>query len=142
MTETAVDPVEHGVAVFGEMHPPARTEAFRMAANLTVPGGRMRRLAAEFIFGRLWDDKRLDRRSRSLVTLGALIAQRAGDEFGNHVRVALANGVTRQEIEEAITHAAAYAGFPAAHAAMGVAVRIFAEANGGKSDGIPAGQPF
>jgi 4-carboxymuconolactone decarboxylase len=52
--------------------------------------------------------------------LGALIAPRVGHEFANLVRVALANGLAEQEIEEAITHAAAYAGFPAAHAAMQV----------------------
>jgi 4-carboxymuconolactone decarboxylase len=97
-------------------------------------------LAAEFVFGRIWNGEPLDRRRRSLVTLGVLIAHRGGEEFGNHVRVALKNGLTAQEIEEAITHAAPYAGFPAAHAAMQVAIRVFAEA--GKAEGIPAGQPF
>jgi 4-carboxymuconolactone decarboxylase len=136
--ETAA--VGHGVAVFGTMHPPDRTEAFRAATDPAVPGGRLQRLAAAFVFGQIWDDDRLDRRSRSLVTLGVLIGQRAGEEFGNHVRVALKNGLSAREIEEAITHAAAYAGFPAAHAAMQAASRIFAES--GDAGGIPAGQRF
>jgi 4-carboxymuconolactone decarboxylase len=127
MSKNETDAVTRGVSVFGEMHPPERTEAFRAATNPSAPGGRMQSLAAEFVFGHIWSDDRLDRRSRSLVTMGVLIAQGAGEEFGNHVRVALANGLSPQEIEETITQAAAYAGFPAALAAMKVAIRIFAE---------------
>jgi hypothetical protein len=63
----------------------------------------------EFVFGRL----------------GALIALRMSDEFGNQVRVGIANGLTRLEIEEVVTHSAAYVGFPAARAAMIVAAHIF-----------------
>ena len=125
MNDPLSAPVARGVSVFGEMHPPARTAAFRAGTFTGVTGARMQRLAAEFVFGEVWGDDGLDRRSRSLVTLGILIAQRAGEEFGNHVHVALANGLDRQEIEEAITHAAAYAGFPAANSAMGVAKRVF-----------------
>lgn len=139
MSENDPDPVAHGIAVFGEMHPPARASAFRAATDPTVAGGRMQGFAAEFVFGRLWDDtERLDRRSRGLVTLGLLLALKMGDEFSNHVRVALANGLTAREIEEAIPHAAAYVGFPTAHAAMIVAARVLAK----RADTVPAGQPF
>jgi 4-carboxymuconolactone decarboxylase len=128
------------VAVFGEMHLPAQTAAFAAAADPALPGGRMQSLAAEFVFGKIWGDtERLDRRSRSFVTLGALIALRIGEEFGNHVRVGLANGLTAGEIEEVITHASAYVGFPAARAAMVVATRILEEAAAG-AEGIPTGQ--
>jgi len=140
MSDTETDAVGNGVAVFGEMHPPERTEAFRAATDPAIPGGRMQRLAAEFVFGRIWNGERLDRRSRSFITLGVLIAHRGGEEFGNHVRVALKHGLTAQEIEQAITHAAAYAGFPAAYASMQGAIRLFAEAR--KPEGIPAGQSF
>jgi 4-carboxymuconolactone decarboxylase len=140
MSQDTPEAVEHGVSIFGQMHSSERTDAFRDATDPAVPGGRMQRLAAEFVFGQVWSDARLDRRGRSLLTLGVLIAQRASDEFGNHVRVALANGLSALEIEEAITHAAAYAGFPAAHGAMGVAVRIFADVASQTSDGGPAGQ--
>jgi 4-carboxymuconolactone decarboxylase len=102
----------------------------------------MQALAAEFVFGQIWGDTvRLVRRARSLVTLGALIALRTGEEFGNHVRVGLANGLTAGEIEEVITHASAYVGFPAARAAMVVATRIFEEAAAG-AEGIPVDQSF
>ena len=136
------DPVSHGVAVFGEMHPPARAAAFAEATDPAALGGRMQSLAAEFVFGHIWGDTdRLDRRSRSLVTLGALIALRMGDEFGNHVRVGIANGLTRSEIEEVVTHSAAYVGFPAARVAMVVAARIFEE-DAGKADGAPDRRPL
>jgi 4-carboxymuconolactone decarboxylase len=141
MSKDQKDPVIRGVAVFGEMHPPARTAAFAAATDPALLGGRMQALAANFVFGQIWGDtERLDRRSRSLVTLGALIALRTSEEFGNHVRVGLANGLTPAEIEEVITHASAYVGFPAARAAMIVATRIFDEAAG--AEGISAGQSF
>ncbi len=141
MSKDQKDPVIRGVAVFGEMQPPARTAAFAAATDPALPGGRMQALAANFVFGQIWGDtERLDRRSRSLVTLGALIALRTSEEFGNHVRVGLANGLTPAEIEEVIMHASAYVGFPAARAAMIVATRIFEEAAG--AEGISAGQSF
>ena len=143
MNHDHTDPIARGVAVFGEMHPPARTAAFAAATDPAMPGGRMQRLAAEFVFGQIWGDtERLDRRSRSLVTLGALIALRTGDEFGNHVRVGITNGLSHGEIEEVITHSAAYVGFPAARAAMMVAARTFAEDSTGESPSVPAGQSF
>jgi 4-carboxymuconolactone decarboxylase len=124
------------------MHPPARTAAFAAASDPALPGGRMQALAAEFVFGQIWGDtERLDRRSRSLCDVGALIALRTGEEFGNHVRVGIANGLTPGEIEEVITHASAYVGFPAARTAMVVATRIFEEVAAG-AKGIPAGQSF
>ncbi|WP_158811316.1 carboxymuconolactone decarboxylase family protein [Beijerinckia sp. L45] len=143
MSNDHTNPIAHGVAVFGEMHPPARTAAFEAATDPATPGGRMQGLAAEFVFGQIWSDtQRLDRRARSLVTLGALIALRTGEEFSNHVRVGIANGLTRGEIEEVITHTAAYVGFPAARAAMIVAMRMFAEDVAGETGGVPAGQSF
>ena len=143
MSHDHTDPIARGVAVFGEMHPPARTAAFAAATDPAMAGGRMQRLAADFVFGRIWGNtERLDHRACSLVTLGALIALGTGDEFGNHVRVGIANGLSHREIEEAITHSAAYVGFPAARAAMTVAAHIFAEDGTGESAGVPAGQSF
>jgi len=69
------------------------------------------------VFARLWTRPGLDRRSRSLVTLGILIALRADNELRYHFPIALRNGLTRDELEEVVYHAAAYAGFPAASAA-------------------------
>jgi 4-carboxymuconolactone decarboxylase len=71
----------------------------------------------ECVFGRAWTRPGLDWRSRSLVTLGILIALRAEDELRLHLAIALRNGLSREELEEVIYHAAAYAGFPAASTA-------------------------
>lgn len=74
-------------------------------------------LAMENVFGGLWLREGLDRRSRSLVTLGILIASGATDELRIHAIAATRNGVTVPELEEVIYHATAYAGFPAANSA-------------------------
>jgi 4-carboxymuconolactone decarboxylase len=62
----------------------------------------------------------LDRRSRSLVTLGALIALRAGEELKFHFPIALRNGLTAEELEEVVYHLTGYVGFPAATLARNV----------------------
>jgi len=81
----------------------------------------MRQLAFENVFSKLWIRPGLDLKSRSLVTLGILIALRAHDELMVHVPIAIANGVTIPELEEVLYHATAYAGFPAANSARRVA---------------------
>ncbi len=82
------------------------------------------RLAFDNIFAKLWTRPGLDRRARSLVTLGILIALRATEELQYHFPAALKNGVTRKEIEEVIYHAAGYAGFPAASSARKIAIKV------------------
>jgi 4-carboxymuconolactone decarboxylase len=84
-------------------------------------GGELAELGLENVFGRLWTREGLDRRSRSLVTLGILIALRASSELKLHFQVALRNGLTEDEIAEVIYHSSGYAGFPAASAALTIA---------------------
>src|SRR5271156_5075108 len=81
-------------------------------------------LSFDHVFGSLWTRPGLDRRSRSLVTLGALIALRASDELRFHFPIALRNGLTIDEIEEVIYHMTGYAGFPAAASARKVACDV------------------
>ena len=83
-------------------------------------------MSVDHVFGALWTRPGLDRRSRSLVTLGALIALRAGDELKYHVPIALRNGLTVEEIEEVIYHMAGYVGYPAAATARNVAREVLA----------------
>ncbi|BBY02187.1 carboxymuconolactone decarboxylase family protein [Mycobacterium seoulense] len=78
------------------------------------------------VFGALWNRPGLDRRSRSLVTLGALIALRATGELKSHFPIALRNGLSIEEIEEVIYHMTAYAGYPAAVNARNVAREVLA----------------
>lgn len=74
-------------------------------------------LSLDNVFGALWARPGLDRRSRSLVTLGLLIALGATEEMKVHFPIALRNGLTREELEEVVYHSAAYAGYPAASTA-------------------------
>src|SRR5215470_5516465 len=77
-------------------------------------GDELMDLGIDHVFGALWTRPGLDRRSRSLVTLGALIALRTDQELKIHLQIALRNGLTLAEIEEVVYHMTAYAGYPAA----------------------------
>ncbi|MFM0311518.1 carboxymuconolactone decarboxylase family protein [Paraburkholderia sp. RL17-383-BIF-A] len=80
---------------------------------------------AEFVdatlYPKIWNDPALSLRDRSLVTVAALIAGGHLDELPAHLRRAVNNGVTSEELSAAITHLAFYAGFPAAISASAVA---------------------
>jgi 4-carboxymuconolactone decarboxylase len=81
-------------------------------------------------WGEVWQRPGLDRRERSLVTLAICVALRHWDEFALHVRGAVANGLTDEEIGEVLQHAAVYAGVPAANHAFAVARPILEELRG------------
>jgi 4-carboxymuconolactone decarboxylase len=75
------------------------------------------------VWGDVWARPGLDRRTRSAITLGILTALGAGTEIELHVQAAIRNGLTRDEIAEVLLHSAAYAGVPAANAAMAIAAQ-------------------
>ena len=79
------------------------------------------------LFDDVWRRPGLSPRDRSLVTVACLVALYRTNELPFHLRFALQNGVTRDELVEAITHLAFYAGWPAASTAVGVARKVFAE---------------
>ena len=81
-------------------------------------------------WGDVWDRPGLDRRSRSMVTLAALTALRAEGEIGMHVRAAIRNGLTREEIAEVLLHASIYAGLPAGNAAFAIAQEALEQLDG------------
>jgi 4-carboxymuconolactone decarboxylase len=85
-------------------------------------------IVTEFAWGTVWARPGLDRRSRSMITLTALIARGHHDELALHLRGALRNGLTREEIKEVMLQAAVYCGVPAANAAFRVAQRVLDEA--------------
>ena len=80
-------------------------------------------------WGDIWDRPGLDRRSRSLITLAVLTALRAEGEIAMHVRAAIRNGVTRDEIAEVLLHATLYAGVPAGNAAFAIAQETLRESD-------------
>jgi len=69
------------------------------------------------VVGAMWARPELSRRDRSLLVISTLAAQARDEELVLHTRIGLRNGLTREEIEEALLHVAAYAGYPAAMAA-------------------------
>ena len=78
-------------------------------------------------WGEIWTRPGLDRRTRSVMTLAMLIALNRGDEFKLHVRGAINNGLSRDDIKEVILQSAIYCGVPAANTAMHLAQEVFAE---------------
>ncbi len=82
---------------------------------------------SRYAWGEVWSRPGLDRRQRSMITLAALTAVRAEGELELHVRAALRNGLTPEEISEVLLHTAVYAGVPAANAAFAIAQRVLEE---------------
>ena len=80
-----------------------------------------------YAWGSVWTRARLDRRTRSCITLAVLTALGHEHELAMHVRAARANGLTHDEISEVLLHTAVYAGVPAANAAYAIAQRVLAE---------------
>ena len=80
-------------------------------------------------WGSVWTRDGLDRRTRSCITLAVLTALGHHEELALHVRGALRNGLTADEIGEVLLHGAIYAGVPAANTAFAVAQRVLAEAD-------------
>jgi 4-carboxymuconolactone decarboxylase len=119
---------EKGLALFGEVR--GETTAAEVRRNIEAGGfmGAMLELAMDFAFGTVWTRAGLERKQRSLVTIGILIAQRQTTELKGHIRIGLANGLTKLEIEEAILQSVPYAGFPASLTATEVMVQVFREA--------------
>jgi 4-carboxymuconolactone decarboxylase len=82
-----------------------------------------------FAWGEVWTRPGLDRRMRSAITLTALVTLGRERELEAHLRAALRNGLTEQEIGEVLMHTAVYAGVPAANSAFALAQRVFSELN-------------
>lgn len=80
-----------------------------------------------YAWGEIWSRPGLDRRTRSCITLTALVALGRLDELEIHVRAALRNGLTEGEIGEVLLQCAVYCGVPAANSAFSVAQRVLSE---------------
>lgn len=86
-------------------------------------------LITRYAWGSVWTRPGLDRRTRSVAVLSALIARGHWSELGLHVRAAVRNGLTREEIAEVILQSAVYCGVPAANQAFSVARDALEEAD-------------
>jgi 4-carboxymuconolactone decarboxylase len=104
-------------------------KSLRSADDFTRP---MQELVTEYCWGEIWTRPGLDRRIRSFLNLAMLTALNRPHEIRLHVRGALNNGLTREELMEVFLQSAIYCGLPAALDAMRVANEVFAEIDGGK----------
>jgi 4-carboxymuconolactone decarboxylase len=84
-------------------------------------------LITRYAWGEIWSRDGLDRRTRSCITLTALVALGREEELAMHVRAALRIGLTPNEIKEVLLHSAIYCGVPAANGAFAVAQRVLDE---------------
>lgn len=109
-------------AVLGEEHV---DRAVARTTDFTEP---FQNYITESVWGAIWTRPGLDRGTRSAITLAALTALGCHDELAMHVRAALRNGLSAEEISEVLLHTGAYAGVPAANAAFARAQEVL-EAN-------------
>ena len=119
------DSYERGMAVrrevLGDEHVDAAT------ARATDFTRDFQELITRYAWGEIWARPGLDRKTRSCMTLVALVALGRHEELAMHVRAARRNGLTRDEIKEVLLHTAIYCGVPAANSAFAVAAAVLAE---------------
>jgi 4-carboxymuconolactone decarboxylase len=108
-------------AVLGDAHV---DRAVAATTEFTAP---FQDLITRYAWGDVWARDGLDRRTRSCITLAVLTTLRAEGEIAMHVRAALRNGVSREEIGEILLHTAVYAGAPAANSAFAIAQSVLDE---------------
>jgi 4-carboxymuconolactone decarboxylase len=96
----------------------------REATDLTR---RFQDVVTRYCFGELWGTEAVPRRTRSIITLSMLLAMGKSNEVKIHVRAALANGVSKDELREILLHAMIYCGVPSAVEGFRCAGEVFAE---------------
>jgi 4-carboxymuconolactone decarboxylase len=99
----------------------------RSEASRTPLTDEFQSLITRYAWGEIWTRPGLDRRTRSCITIGLLVALNRNEELALHIRAALRNGVTADELKEILLHTTIYCGVPAANSAFGVAARVLAE---------------
>jgi 4-carboxymuconolactone decarboxylase len=118
---TFEDGMEARKQVLGDRH------VERSMSRLSEFSEPVQRLVTEHCWGDIWTREGLDRRTRSLLNLGMLTAMNRMHEFAVHVRGAVRNGCTEQEIQEVLLQTAVYCGAPAALESFRVAESVLEE---------------
>ncbi|QYK11890.1 4-carboxymuconolactone decarboxylase [Shewanella rhizosphaerae] len=98
--------------------------ALSSASDFTQP---LQELVTRNAWGEVWAREGLDRRTRSLITIATLAALKASTELKGHVRGALRNGCTVEEIQEVLLHSTVYCGMPAGVEAFRAANKVISE---------------
>ena len=116
---------EHGMevrrAVLGDPH------VDKALQNTTDFDRDFQDLITRYAWGEIWTRPGLPRHSRSLIVIATMVALNRSEELRLHLRAALNNGVTREEIKEVLLQAAVYCGVPAANSAFHIAQEVFLE---------------
>jgi 4-carboxymuconolactone decarboxylase len=99
-----------------------RAEALRTALT-----DEFQDLITRYAWGEIWTRPGLDRRTRSCITVAMLVALNRNEELALHIRAALTNGVTVDELKEILLQTAIYCGVPAANTAFGVAAKVLGQ---------------
>jgi len=103
----------------------------RAAVRATPLTTEFQDLITRYAWGEIWTRPGLDRRMRSAITITALVAGGHENELGMHVRAALRNGLTPDEIKEILLQSAIYCGVPAANSAFAIAREVIESHNSG-----------
>ncbi|GHJ99604.1 3-oxoadipate enol-lactonase [Streptomyces sp. Y2F8-2] len=119
------DPYDTGIKIRREVLGDAHVD--RALASADDFSGDFQEFLTRYAWGEIWNRPGLDRRTRSCVTLTALVAGGHLDELAAHTRAALRNGLTPAEIGEVLLQAAVYCGVPAANSAFKVAQQVIQE---------------
>jgi 4-carboxymuconolactone decarboxylase len=125
MTDRYADGMATRRAVLGDAHV---DRALASADDFTAD---FQELITRYAWGEIWSRPGLDRRTRRCATLAMLAALHCDDELAMHVRAALADGLTVEEIKEVLLQVAIYAGVPAANRAFAIAHREVTVHSGG-----------
>jgi 4-carboxymuconolactone decarboxylase len=116
---------QEGLKIRREMFGPEGAEKqLEAATDFTRP---FQEVVTNYCFGETWTRPHLDRRTRSMITVALLTGMSRPQQLKHHVKGAIANGVTKDEIREIIMHTAVYCGIPAGADNMGHAVAALQE---------------
>lgn len=119
---------EAGLEQITGMMGPAFGKALRIAAEADDFGSDITRMALSFAFADAWGREGIDRRSKSLVVISALIALRQSKELKNHVKIGLTNGLSISDFESILVQLTPYVGFPCIASARTDVVEALREA--------------
>lgn len=122
---TLEERTQRGIKLLQQMLGPDEAERTRQGWREISPD--FERYVLEFVAGEVWSRPKLDLRTRSLVTIAALTALGRTRALDLNVRMALNNGVSKQDVIETMLHLAPYAGFPAAWEGLALADKVFRE---------------
>lgn len=116
--------LKQGMQVRREVHGDAYVD--RSVEQRTAFNAEFLDLLTRYAWGEVWTRPGLERKTRSLLCIAMMVALNRGDELSLHLRSALNNGVTRDEIKEVLLQTAIYCGVPAANSAFHLAQKLFA----------------